>query len=99
MGTNAVRGPWQILAWLWAVLAVASAGATGNRGTSIPPSQPPDHSYDELTRTNANVSAATPATGCPVPPRLESAYDLAQLTLFSKTLFYVRENHPQDITP
>jgi hypothetical protein len=30
---------------------------------------------------------------------VESGYDLAQLSLFSRTLFYVRENDPKDVAP
>jgi hypothetical protein len=37
---------------------------------------------------------ATPAASCPIPSGTESG-PASQLSLFSKTLFYVRDNHPQ----
>ncbi len=37
---------------------------------------------------------ATPAASCPIPSGTESG-PASQLSLFSKTLFYVRANHPQ----
>ena len=41
---------------------------------------------------------ATRAAGCPIPSGTESG-PASQLSLFSKTLFYVREHHPQNIDP
>ena len=41
---------------------------------------------------------ATRAASCPIPSGTESNW-ASQLSLFSRTLFYARENHPQDIDP
>jgi Peptidase family S41 len=41
---------------------------------------------------------ATRAASCPIPSGTESG-PASQLSLFSKTLFYVREHHPQNIDP
>jgi len=41
---------------------------------------------------------ATRAASCPIPSGTQSG-PASQLSLFSRTLFYVRENHPQNIDP
>ena len=44
------------------------------------------------------VCGAPPAASCPIPSGTESG-PASQLSLFSKTLFYVRAHHPQNIDP
>ena len=45
--------------------------------------------------------ASTPArpTSCPLPARVDGSHDLSQLPVFSKALFYTRENSPLDLGP
>jgi hypothetical protein len=94
MGTELVRLRWERLGWLLATLATACVG----RGPSVAtPKQPPDFPYASLDPRNATPSEPVGPASCPVPPLVESAYDLAGLSLFSRTLFYLRENHPQDV--
>ena len=45
-----------------------------------------------------SAHGATRAASCPIPSGTESGR-ASQLSLFSKTLFYVREHHPQNIDP
>jgi hypothetical protein len=50
-------------------------------------------------RPSPIASTPTRPTSCPLPARVDGSYDLSQLPVFSKTLFYTRENSPLDLGP
>jgi hypothetical protein len=68
-----------------------------------PPSAEPERTYvgqrDERPLTTLATVKAAPATACPVGPDEANGARLSQLSLFSRTLFYLRELYPADITP
>lgn len=68
-----------------------------------PPSAEPERTYlgqgDERPRTTLAPVRVAPATDCPVGPDATNGATLAELPLFSRTLFYLREWFPADITP
>jgi hypothetical protein len=83
MSTRLARGLWGSLGLSLAVLGGAFAAPAASGAPSV---VTPEHGPARVAN-------------CPLPPRAESGYDLGQLPLLSKTLFYVRENYPQDISP
>lgn len=67
-----------------------------------PPSAEPERTYvgprDERPRTTLAPVRAAPATDCPVGPDAANGGRLAELSLFSRTLFYLHDRYPGDIT-
>ena len=87
-----------------ASLLAAFAGACVSSAPAGPPTprvpaRPPDRRPREAPRPVVIESGSAPATNCPPPRVAHGAYDLGQLPIFSKTLFYLRENYVEDITP
>jgi C-terminal peptidase prc len=81
-----------------AALPASCVTPTAGRAPSVVAPQQ-DRESNEPSLRNTVRSGPARAASCPLPPRQDGGYDLAQLPLFSKTLFYVRENYPQDIDP
>jgi C-terminal processing protease CtpA/Prc len=80
------------------VLVLATACASSNSVEPAPGlAQPrrPDRAVAEVPRRHPARAAPTRVASCPSP----TPYATAQLPLFSKTLFYVRENYPEEISP
>lgn len=101
MGNSVVRGWSEGRALLLAVLALACASSSAERGPSGVTSQGPGAHRAAAAPRPAPLARRPPAppTSCPRPSRSSSGYDLAKLALFSKVLFYVREYLPVDLDP
>jgi len=85
---------------LWPALV---AGCVTPAGAGAPPVGA-SRSQDDLTINHPRqpsfaASTTTRATRCPLPARVTRGYDLSQLSVFLKTLFFVRENSPVDVGP
>jgi Peptidase family S41 len=89
------------LAGLFAALGAACVGPSGNLGPSAAAPRPPQTRRDDNDVPSPHTSFRGRArdTNCPVPPRVETGYELMKLPLLSKTLYYVHENHPKDVSP
>ncbi len=80
------------------MLLLATACASSNSVEQAPGlAQPrrPDRAVVEVPRRHPARTVPTRVASCPSA----TPYATAQLPLFSKTLFYVRENYPEDISP
>jgi hypothetical protein len=89
-------------AWLLATFAAACIAPRANPGPGIPtstPTQPPDFPYAAPSAPVTTTGETACSADGPAPAHLDSGYDLAGLWIFSRTLFYVRENHPRDVAP
>ena len=86
------------MASLAAVLVLATACASAGSGEPAPRlahQRRPDSVDPHVPRRHATRGAPTRVASCLLP----SPNAVAQLPVFSKTLFYVRENYPEDISP
>ncbi len=85
-----------------ALLVAVLAGACVSPTVDAPPAAvatPGGASVQEAPRPNVTRHAPAVVTRCPLVALSGNASDLSQLQLFSRTLFYVRENHLQDVSP
>jgi hypothetical protein len=89
------RAPWFLACALAAAFAAGCVTPAGVGAPGVPEGRPPGHA----PRSGPVASTRTRPASCPSPARLEGGYDLSQLPVFSKTLFYVRENSPLDVSP
>ena len=101
MRFDTTRALWCSLASLLATGFVAGCvtptGAGAPAAASVQPSE--GRPISHAPRPNPVASTPTRPTSCPLPARVDGSYDLSQLPVFSKTLFYVRENSPLDLGP
>ena len=101
MRFDTTRALWCSLASLLATGFVAGCvtptGAGAPAAASVQPSE--GRPISHAPRTSPVASTPTRPTSCPLPARVDGSYDLSQLPVFSKTLFYVRENSPLDLGP
>jgi Peptidase family S41 len=72
-----------------ALAAACVSPAAGTEPAVVAPRQPPNRLIDQRS---------SEATSCPLP-NTERLSEFGQLARFSKTLFYVREHHPIDVSP
>ena len=84
------------------VLAVVLAGGCViPAGAGAPPvasvRSPEGRPTADGPRARPVASTPTRATSCALPARVDDSYDLTQLPVFSKALFYVDDNSPVDV--
>ncbi len=101
MRSDMTRALWCRLASV--MVAAFTAGCVTPAGTGAPAAasvQPREGRPSSHAPWPSSVaSTPTRPTNCALPARVDGGYDLSQLPLFSKTLFYARENSPLDIGP
>jgi hypothetical protein len=101
MRFDMTRPLWCRLASLLAAALAAGCVTPGEAGApAVASVQPPEgRPVSHAPRPSPVASTPTRPTSCPLPARVDGGYDLSQLPVFSKTLFYVRENSPLDLGP
>src|SRR5262252_108186 len=86
-----------LLAAAFATSCVTPAGAGPPAAASV--QAPERRPISDAPRPGPVASTPARPTSCPLPARVDGKYDLSKLPVFSKTLFYVRENSPLDLEP
>src|SRR5262245_38619328 len=98
MSNEIGRGGRASLAVLFAALvpACVTPGDGAGPSAAAAPRGAPDRA---IMPPEAERRGTARPTSCPIPPGANVHSELGRLDLFSRTLFYVRENHPADISP
>ena len=101
MRFDVTRAPWCSLASLLAAALAAGCVTPAEAGPpSVASVQPPEgRPIRHAPRPSLVARTPTRPTSCPLPDRVDGSYDLSQLPVFSKALFYARENSPLDLGP
>jgi len=101
MKIETARPAWFSLVSLWAMAFAAGCATQAEARAPVATSADPAEGQPIRLPSGAGPapSSSTRPTSCPLAALVHDGYDLSLLRVFSRTLFYVRENSPVDLGP